>query len=172
MSESLTDSWTTAFPSNLRQAREAKGLRQAEVVARMQKLEGQEKYNQTALSRTEEGTRIARLDEVVCLAHVLECDITDLLRRPDEFVPVVALRKNVEQLWAKYMSAASALEGLDKARKALVETLERTSGDEGARVREEVDAAQQALRDTQISTLAWVYSPDDQDLDRQATEQP
>lgn len=172
MNESLTESWTTAFPSNLRQAREAKGLRQAEVVARMRELDGMGKYNQSALSRTEEGTRVARLDEVICLAHVLECDIADLLRRPDEFVPVVALRKNVEQVRARYLEASGALEALDGARAALLETLEKSAGGGGSRVREEVTAAQQTLRDTQVSTLVWAYSSDDTDLDRQATEQP
>ncbi|EME36815.1 hypothetical protein C884_02422 [Kocuria palustris PEL] len=171
MTESLTESWTTAFPSNLRQAREAKGLRQAEVVARMRELDGMGKYNQSALSRTEEGTRVARLDEVICLAHVLECDIADLLRRPDEFAPVVALRKNVDQLTSKFLEASVALENLEGARGALLDTLAKTSEDDGARVREEVEEARKALRTTQVSTLVWAYSSDDTDLDRQAGDE-
>lgn len=127
------------FPSNLRHQREEKGLKQSDVVKRMQTLAGLEKYNQSALSRTEEGTRIARLDEAVGLAYVLNCEVTDLLRRPKEFMPVVALRNTSNRLWEALMVAAGALRDFHEVRHALEGFVSDFQDSESARVQAELN---------------------------------
>lgn len=81
VTESDGDETTRWFGENVRAAREDRGWRQADVVKAMQAA-GWDRYNQATHSRTEEGTRTARIDEAVALAQVFECRLDDLLMPP------------------------------------------------------------------------------------------
>lgn len=67
------------FRINARKQREARGWSQSELARRMNKL-GWKKYNQVTVARTEEGTRVPRLDEALTLARALMRNLDDLLQ--------------------------------------------------------------------------------------------
>lgn len=67
------------FGRNVRTYREERGWSQSEL-ARQMNTAGWTKYSQVAVSRTEDGTRAARLDEAVALADVLGVELDSLTR--------------------------------------------------------------------------------------------
>lgn len=71
------------FGKNQKHLRLLKGWSQSELARRMRVVDGWEKYNQVAVSRTEEGERVVRLDEAVALANVLDSTVGYLMSPPD-----------------------------------------------------------------------------------------
>lgn len=94
MDELPANSVATVFGTSLRQIREQRGWSQSEL-ARQMKSRGWDTYSQVAVSRTEEGTRVVRLDEAFALADALLCSVSDLLT-PDRTAQ--ELRENRETL--------------------------------------------------------------------------
>ncbi|MBF6672424.1 helix-turn-helix transcriptional regulator [Glutamicibacter sp. FBE19] len=74
------------FGDNQKHLRLQKGWSQSELARHMQAVPGWEKYNQVAVSRTEEGERVVRLDEAIALSHVLETTVNYLISPPDSYV--------------------------------------------------------------------------------------
>lgn len=74
-----SDSVASLFGSSLRHIREKRGWSQSELARQMQQA-GWEKYSQVSVSRTEDGSRMVRLDEALAIANVLRCQVGDLLQ--------------------------------------------------------------------------------------------
>lgn len=78
MSEYEPNETAQIFGANLRRMREWRGWSQSELARQMQEA-GWPKYSQVAVSRTEEGSRVVRLDEAIAIARVMERRVDDLL---------------------------------------------------------------------------------------------
>lgn len=75
----------TTFGANLKRLRESRGWSQSEFARQMQEA-GWPKYSQVAVSRTEEGNRVVRLDEAIGLAGILDSTITQMISPPESHV--------------------------------------------------------------------------------------
>lgn len=106
------------FGYNLRRLRESSGWSQSELARRM-KAAGWDKYNQMAVSRTEEGSRAVRLDEAVALAGVFGRGLNDLLGPVGAVDSWGAVRALTNQARSDASAARNAIYRFELARKKL-----------------------------------------------------
>lgn len=128
MSESEASLYLERFPTNLRTLREVRGLKQSDLVKMVQR-GGLPKFNQTALSRLEDGTRVVRLDEAMVLAWALECDLNDLLREPAHTNEISWLRTRSQRVAEQYAKLTDDIARLMWLKRQLADTLRRSSSD-------------------------------------------
>lgn len=133
VTESDDASTTRWFGDNVRAAREEKGWRQADVVKAMHGV-GWKRYNQATHSRTEEGTRVARLDEAAALAEVLGCRLDDLLLPPEVMSARQALRWGAEQCSKRASMTTAAVTRLLSATAEMERLLGEIAEDDGSDV--------------------------------------
>lgn len=93
-SDSRRDS--AVFGRNVRQAREQRDWSQSELARRM-KSRGWPKYSQVAVSRTEEGSRVVRLDEALDLAEVLGESLGYLLQDREDSAEQRAAKSTIRR---------------------------------------------------------------------------
>lgn len=121
MSELSAGAVATVFGISVRQIREKRGWSQSELARRMQQI-GWDKYSQVAVSRTEEGTRVVRLDEAFALAEALLCKVSDLLT-PDRTAQ--ELRESRDAVRHSAYAALEAIEDYFMQRSILQEAYDR-----------------------------------------------
>lgn len=100
------------FGANQKHLRMLKGWSQSELARQMREVSGWEKYSQVAVSRTEDGERVVRLDEAIALSHVLDTTVNYLISPPDSYVTWI---QELEMQTQKVIDAAKNLKDSAKA---------------------------------------------------------
>lgn len=115
MDELRVDQPVGLFGANLRRFREAYGWSQSELARKMQEA-GWSKYSQVAVSRTEEGTRVVRLDEAISLARLFNRKLEDLLDPKEVIDTWQRLRFHMEDYSSKVSALRRAVDALEDER--------------------------------------------------------
>ncbi|UXN30696.1 helix-turn-helix transcriptional regulator [Glutamicibacter sp. M10] len=117
------------FGENQRRRRYEKGWSQSELARRMQDY-GWTKYSQVAVSRTEDGERMVRLDEGLALASVLETTLDRMTVPPDSFATWIQdLKASGEKMVDAAKKLNDAARGYEDLRHAIIYNIETISLD-------------------------------------------
>ncbi|WP_413454597.1 helix-turn-helix domain-containing protein [Glutamicibacter sp. FR1] len=109
MSEYDPTTTTIMFGKSVEQMRVRRGWSQSELAKQMRNIPGWGKYSQVAVSRTEDGSRMPRLDEAIALASVLNVQLEDLLSLDQN-------ERNIKDSLDAYFNAGALIEeGISKA---------------------------------------------------------
>lgn len=115
------------FGENQRRRRFEKGWSQSELARQMQEY-GWKKYSQVAVSRTEDGERMVRLDEGLALASVLGTTLDRMTVPPDSFATWVQdLKVSGDKLVDTAKRLNDAARGYEELRRKIISDVERIS---------------------------------------------
>lgn len=108
----------STFGRNLRLQRERRGWSQSELARQMVDA-GWPKYSQVAVSRTEDGTRMVRLDEALELANIVGASLQDLLVPPRVAGLVHELLIATGSFWERFNTLGAAVQDYEEAQELL-----------------------------------------------------
>lgn len=117
------------FGDNMRYLRLVRGWSQSEMARQMQGVPGWEKYSQVAVSRTEDGERIVRLDEGIAIARVLETTLDRMtLPRESHVAWIQELEKQGQLVVDAAKKLSDAARSYEDARSEALSNIEWITG--------------------------------------------
>ncbi|MFW6186523.1 MAG: helix-turn-helix domain-containing protein [Actinomycetota bacterium] len=110
------------FGRNMRAHRERRGWSQSELARQMANA-GWPKYSQVAVSRTEDGTRMVRLDEALALSRILGTTVDAMLAPPAATQWAQQLREQLDLAYESIRQIDGGVKNFVQARRRLAELL-------------------------------------------------
>lgn len=173
MSEELSASLGAIFGGNMKRLREMKGWSQSELARQMNE-HGWPKYSQVAVSRTEDGSRIVRLDEALAIANLLDTTVNHLVSRPDSHTSWIEdLRRQTDLIMSAAKNLNDAARSYEDTREMAQITLgmirHRASKQKAAKslkdsLEKEIDQLEELVKFSSYTLLDWVEEQEDKAL--------
>lgn len=148
--------WREVFGENVRMAREAVGLTQSQLAAKLEHVA----MTRDKIAKIERGTRPTPVGEAYELARALDVPLDELMMEPITFDSLHMLKVQVESHMKDRGDITASVLGFMRSRAGLEVTLESLGPGKDPKMRDALAAAQDALSETvagALSDAVWMY---------------